>query len=78
MRWHRANGAKSSREDALPQKPFRPFWTTLAERVEAFDRYPDVEIDIAVGHRFDVEPDRRNCGDRLVQFEFVKDGCFGK
>lgn len=35
---------------------------------------PDIEFDILVCHGFDVEPDRGNGGNALIEFELVKDG----
>ena len=34
---------------------------------------PDVELDVLVRHRFDVEADGRDGGDVLVEFKFVED-----
>lgn len=34
---------------------------------------PDVELDVLVGHVLDVEADGRDCGDVLVEAEFIED-----
>lgn len=34
--------------------------------------YPNIEFDILISDGFDVEPDRRDCRDRLVEFELVQ------
>lgn len=36
---------------------------------------PNVELDVFVGDGLDVEADGGNCGNRLSQFQFVKDCC---
>lgn len=36
--------------------------------------YPDIELDILICHRLDVETDRRDSRDRLIQLELVQDG----
>lgn len=34
---------------------------------------PDVEFHVFVGYCFDVEADCRDCGDVMVEFQFVED-----
>lgn len=34
---------------------------------------PDIELDILIGNRLDVESDGRNGGNVLVKFQFIED-----
>ena len=36
---------------------------------------PNVELDVLICDRLDVEPYCGNCGDVLIQFELVQNGC---
>jgi len=49
-----------------------PKWSDLVLAADI----PNVEFDVLVCYRFDVESDRRDCGDILIQLELVEDRGF--